>query len=208
LAEIASFGINTDSCHFIQADLRRDEDIYRSFAKIRGLCDGLHGVINNAALPSNPGSLYPLLDDPTETWDEIMSTNVRAAWLLTRTAVPHMLATGSVNGIFVTSEAGWAGTPGFGMYNISKAALNSLGHSMARELAARFPKTDIQINVVVADEALTEMNQGSSNSPYRLCSIVLLLLSHGPGGPNGKYFHSDGSHYQFGHSAPYDKPLW
>jgi len=93
------------------------------------------------------------------------------------------------------------------MYNISKAALNSLGHSMAREYASKYSKDDIQMNIVVPGEARTEMNQGSDVSPYSVVSIVLLLLSHPPGGPNGRFFHRDGRHLKFAYTMPNGKSL-
>jgi 3-oxoacyl-[acyl-carrier protein] reductase len=189
LDEMSSlFGINTEKCHTIRADLNQPKDIKTACDKVRSLCNSLHGLVNNAAIPSKPGSHYPLESDPEEHWDKIMATNVKAPWLLTRTIAPHMLRSGEARVLFITSEAGWADTPGFGMYNISKAALNSLGYSMAREYATRYPDTDIQINAVLPGEARTEMNQGSSVYPYSIVSIILLLLSHPKGGPNGKFF--------------------
>jgi NAD(P)-dependent dehydrogenase (short-subunit alcohol dehydrogenase family) len=43
----------------------------------------------------------------------------------------------------ITSEAGWADTVVFGVYNVSKAALNSLGVSMAKQYIASFRTSDI-----------------------------------------------------------------
>ena len=177
------------------------------FVGRRGLCSSLYGLINNAALPSRPGSKYPLHDDQFEYWEKIMATNLTAPWFLTRTIFPHMATGGHVRVVFMSSEAAWASTPGFGMYNISKAALNSLGHSLAQELAAYTRNSDIQINTVVPGEARTEMNQGSNTSPYAVVSMLLLLLSHPDGGPNGRFFHRDGRHLQFGYSVPYSVPL-
>ena len=66
---------------------------------------------------------------------------------------------------------------------------------------------DVQINVLVPGEARTEMNKGSTRSPYAIVSMVLMLLSHPEGGPNGRYFRWDGGHLAFGNTSPYDKPL-
>ncbi len=129
-----------------------------------------------------------------DSWDRILRTNVTAPWLLTQAILPHIVKGGTVRVLFITSEAGWAFTPGFGQYNISKAALNSLGACMAEECTARYPELDTQINVLVPGEARTEMNQGSTESPYTIASMALLLLSHPKGGPNGKFFHKDGRH--------------
>ena len=113
----------------------------------------------------------------------------------------------SVRVLFLSSEAGWANTAGFGQYNVTKAAVNSLGFSLAEECAQRYPDLDVQMNVLVPGEARTEMNQGSENSPYTLASMALLLLSHPKGGPNGKFFHRDGRHLEFAYSTAYGKSL-
>lgn len=201
------FGINTERCHLIPADITCYEDILQASEKVRSLCDSLYGLVHSAAIPSKPGSQYPLADDPAEYWDKIMATNVKAPWLLTRTIFPHMMRNGEIRVLFITSEAGWADTPGYGMYNISKAALNSLGYSMSREYVVHFPNADIQMNIISPGEAKTDMNQGSSVSPYSIVSIVLLLLSHPKEGPNGKFFHRDGRNLKFAYSEPYGRSL-
>jgi len=200
-------GVDTGKCHLIPADLTQEKDIYHACSIVTKLCESLDGLVNNAGISSKPGTQYPLHDDPVEFWDKIMATNLKAPWLLTRTIYPHMRKSGSIRIVFMTSEAGWASTPGFGMYNISKAALNSLGHSMAMEYAEHFPDDDIQINIVQPGEARTEMNQGSLVSPYAIVSMVLLLLSQPKGSANGKFFDRNGRHLQFCNTLPYEHPL-
>ena len=109
--------------------------------------------------------------------------------------------------LFISSGAGWAFTPGVGPYNVSKAALNNLGASMAAECAAKHPGLDIQMNVLVPGEARTEMNQGSNESPYSIVCMALLLLSHPAGGPNGRFFHWDGGYCSFCNASEYEKPI-
>ena len=65
---------------------------------------------------------------------------------------------------------------------------------------------DIQINVLVP-KARTEMNQGSTETPYAVVSMVLVLLSHPPGGPNGFFFNRDGRHLAFAYIQEYPQPL-
>jgi len=207
IEEIAVMGISTKDCHVVEADITKYDDILMACNKVKTLCSSLNGIVNNAAISGNTGSPNPFQNASLEYWNKVMATNVTAPWLLTREIFPHMLAGHSVRILFITSEAGWASTHGVGIYNVSKAALNSLCHSMAQEYGCRFPDKDIQINAIVAGEARTEMNQGSIQSPYTICSIVLILLSHPKGGPNGRFFHMDGRHFQFCYTAPYDKPL-
>src|SRR5262249_20756044 len=142
-----------------------------------------------------------------EQWNRLIETNVGGAWRVCRAAVPDMLAGGSCRVVLLTSEAGWASTPGVGDYNVSKSALNNLGASLAAECAARYPAADVQVNVLIPGEARTEMNQGSTISPYAIVPMTLALLSHPAGGPNGRFFHRDGRHFAFGYAESYDRPL-
>jgi len=207
LEEMRQLAIDTNKCYLLPADISCQDEVEMASETVMRHCRSLQGLINSAALPSRPGSRFPLQKDPVTYWEKLFATNVTAPWLLTRTIFPHMISGGSVRVLFLTSEAGWASTSGTGMYNVSKAALNSLCVSMAREYAARYPNGDIQINGVQPGEARTEMNQGSHVSPYAVVSIVLLLLSHPEGGPNGKFFHRDGRHLYFCYTSPYERAL-
>ncbi len=75
------------------------------------------------------------------------------------------------------------------------------------EYSASYPDMDIQMNILSPGEARTEMNTDSSDSPYKVVSMTLVLLSHRPGGPNGKYFHRDGRHLAFAFAEAYDRRL-
>lgn len=207
IQEIASLGIPAERCHIVTADLTLYEEITAAVTKVRSICGELHGLVNNAALPEHSQTGKPLQHNTPDRWDKMLATNVAAPWLLTREAFPMLAAGESVKVLFMTSEAGWAYTPGAGMYNVSKAALNSLCHTMAHEFASSYPDLDIQMNAVIPGEARTEMNYGSNINPYTIVSIILILLSHPGGGPNGKFFHRDGRHFSFAYSTPYDRPL-
>jgi NAD(P)-dependent dehydrogenase (short-subunit alcohol dehydrogenase family) len=142
-----------------------------------------------------------------ESWEGMLRVNTLAPWFLTKTVLPHMLKGNEVRVIFMTSGAGWSFLPGFGQYNVSKAALNSLTACFAEECHARYPDADIQMNGLDPGQAKTEMNPGSSRSPFSVATMALLLLSHPPAGPNGKFFSHDGRHLTFCNSAPYERSL-
>jgi len=205
--DMGRLGVDRASAFCLPVDLSDEKEIITACGELgaRGIC--FDGIIHSAALPSKPGCRYPLLDNSSEDWGRIMNVNVRAPWLLTRAALQSLFRSTVARILLITSEAGWAGTSGVGLYNISKAALNSLGQSMACEFAECFPRMEIQINVLSPGEAFTEMNQGSNVSPYAISSMTLALMSHPEGGPNGCYFHRDGRHLSFGHAKPFEKPL-
>ena len=207
IEEMCSFGIDIEGCHVLPFDLTNGQEIVQAVNYVERYSGSLHGLINNAAVPQRGGSRWPLQEESREFWNHIFHVNVTAQWELSKLVLPHMRKGGEIRILFLTSAAGWSFAPGFGHYNITKAALNSLGASMAEECAVRYPNLDVQINMLDPGEARTEMNQGSSTSPYVVASMALILLSHPKGGPNGKFFHRDGRHLQFGYSQQHEKPL-
>ena len=207
LEEMRSFDVPTEDSYIIPADVTDVMDVTKASNEIKRLSPSLYGLINNAAIPVRGELARPLEGESIESWERMMSVNVTAPWFLTRTVFPHMRKGGEARVLFMTSEAGWANTYGFGPYNISKAALNSVCASMAEEYAKSFPDVDIQMNALIPGEARTEMNTTSNTSPYCAVSMALILLSHPKGGPNGRFFFRDGSPIGFCYSLPYDSPL-
>lgn len=183
-------------------DVTDAEALRKAAALVRASSPQLHGVVHSAGLPQ-PGQPHPLLEMDLGQWEALQGTNVTACWLLTREAADMLVASHGGRVLFLGSEAGWASSVGHGPYNVSKAALNSLAASMAAEFALRHPEADMQLNVLVPGEARTEMNQGSSTSPFSIVSMALLLLSCGRGGPNGKIFHRDGRHMTFAYNTAF-----
>src|SRR3989338_201878 len=205
--EMARLDISVDGCCLVPADITDFNQIKAACQIVTEKCNSLYGLINNAAIPARGDIANPLFEGSIEDWDKMMNTNVRAHWLITRTIFSHMIKARSLRVLFMSSEAGWAFTPGFGPYNISKAALNNLASSMAAEYANMWPDKDIQMNVLVAGEARTEMNQGAKESPYSIVPMALRLLAHPAGGPNGCFFHGDGRYFSFCKAAPYENSI-
>ncbi|OQW30843.1 MAG: hypothetical protein A4E19_08835 [Nitrospira sp. SG-bin1] len=207
LAEGVSLGIDVSRCVSVPADIRLETDLARASETIGLFTRSLYGLVHSAALPQQGATSYPLADQSAAAWTDLLATNVTGPWLTCKAAMPFLSHDDEFRIIFLSSFAGWASTPGFGPYNISKSALNTLGASLAAECALKYPGKDVQINVLVPGEARTEMNQGSIESPYAVVSMVLVLLSHPPGGPNGFFFNRDGRHLAFAFTQEYPQSL-
>jgi NAD(P)-dependent dehydrogenase (short-subunit alcohol dehydrogenase family) len=80
----------------------------------------------------------PILNYTGDDFDHTMAVNVRSAFLLGQAAARGMIADG-INGhlVFTTSWVAETPWPGISAYNASKAAMNQLMRSFARELADR-----------------------------------------------------------------------
>ena len=207
IAEMRGLGIAVESAIPLALDITDAAAVAACAAEIERRCGRLDGLVCSAALPQAGDGPSPLMSMQPKRWDDLLRTNVTGAWLASRAAFPLMLRSASARVVYLTSEAGWAFTPGFGAYNVTKSALNNLGASFAEECAASHPGADVQINVLVPGEARTEMNSGSADSPYAVVCMALALLSHPPGGPNGYFFHRDGRHLGFGYRGPYQRAL-
>jgi NAD(P)-dependent dehydrogenase (short-subunit alcohol dehydrogenase family) len=198
--EMRALGADPAGALIVPCDFTREAQLADAAGQIAAARGALDGLVLCAALPQPRQSDWPLSDLPLSRWQAMVDTNVTGPWLAAKVALPLMLSTGAARMLLFTSEAGWAATPGFGPYNTTKAALNSLGASLAAEAATRYPGADVQINVLNPGEARTEMNGGSQVSPYAVVSMTLALLSHPPGGPNGCFFARDGRHLEFAYA--------
>ena len=108
-------------------------------------------LVNNAGLGcaavrpdfmSNPVPIWQL--DPAE-WRRVVEVNTIGTFLMTRWAVPHMVAQGSGRLINVTTTFQTMLAPSFGAYGPSKAGIESMTSILVEELKG----TGVTANVVV-----------------------------------------------------------
>ena len=97
--------------------------------------------VNNAGT-NNP---MPMVDVPLDVLDQMLSLNVRAAYLAAQGAARAMMNAGN-GGVIInmTSQMGHVGSPGRTVYCMTKHALEGLTKAMAVELAPH----NIRVNSV------------------------------------------------------------
>ncbi|WP_029040361.1 SDR family NAD(P)-dependent oxidoreductase [Cucumibacter marinus] len=83
----------------------------------------------------NFGTVAPIEDYPTETFDSVLRVHVRGAFLAAKNVVPHMPDGGSI--VITSSVAGTRGDPGVYGYITAKHAQVGLMRVLSKELAAR-----------------------------------------------------------------------
>ena len=113
----------------VAMDLRREESVKAAVAKAQSELGPIDILINNAAIIA----LVKIDDTSTQTWDDLMSTNVRGAFLTCREVLPQMKARGSGRIINVGSTAGRRGYAEQGAYCASKHALAGLSKVLSIE---------------------------------------------------------------------------
>lgn len=191
--------------HCILCDIADVERIAIAVKKISATTKTVDMLINCAAVGASKDS--DLLGVSSLRWDEVMDVNVKGQWLISKEVFNLMHHATIARILFFSSGAGWANTVGCSLYNISKAALNSLSTSMAIEYQARFPGRKISINCINPGEARTEMNRSSSVSPDGICRMVFKILSTQENIPNGCFFHKDGGYLRFCDIREYEHEL-
>jgi NAD(P)-dependent dehydrogenase (short-subunit alcohol dehydrogenase family) len=97
--------------------------------------------VNNAGT----NSPMPMVDVPVDVLDQMLSLNVRAAFLAAQGAVRAMVKAGAGGTVInMTSQMGHVGSPGRTVYCMTKHALEGLTKAMAVELAPH----NIRVNSV------------------------------------------------------------
>lgn len=104
-----------------------------SVAQYEKSCDGL---VNNAAIATGiGGKMFDEID--IDTWDRVMTVNVRGTWLVTRAFAPLLAASKRGRIVNVASDTALWGAPRLLAYTTSKGAVIAMTRSLARELGPR-----------------------------------------------------------------------
>jgi dehydrogenase/reductase SDR family protein 4 len=111
--------------------MRNREDIERLVQATLDEFGKIDILVNNAG--TNP-YFGPFLQMEERTWDQIMTVNLKAYYLLAQAASKGMMDRKSGNIINVASAGGKRASPGLGAYSISKAGVIMLTQVLAQEL--------------------------------------------------------------------------
>jgi NAD(P)-dependent dehydrogenase (short-subunit alcohol dehydrogenase family) len=90
----------------------------------------LDGLLHNASLL---GPRLPLAHYETSQWQKVMQVNVNAAFLLTRSLLGLLDASGDASVVFTSSSVGRKGRAYWGAYAVSKFAIEGLTQVLADE---------------------------------------------------------------------------
>lgn len=138
----------------VLADLTQSAQIRRMIDHAVAFAGGLDTLINNAGVIDSLFVEHPTLETIDEaTWDTVMAVNVKAIWLATKFAAPHLRA--SERGPAIVNSAsvsGINGTQSAVAYGASKAALIHLTKSAAISLAPT-----VRVNVFLPGSIATPM---------------------------------------------------
>jgi 3-oxoacyl-[acyl-carrier protein] reductase len=112
-------------------------------------------LVNNAGITRDNLALRMKDAD----WDEVMDTNLRAVFRLSRAVMRGMMKARWGRIINITSVVGASGNPGQANYAAAKAAVVGMTKSLARELGSR----NITVNCVAPGFIDTDMTRALSD---------------------------------------------
>jgi len=154
----------------LEADcIRLASEVMRDFGQIDTL-------INNAGLGSMSIDQPYIAEATNQQWERLMSVNLWGPIWLCRALVPHMRQARRSDVIMISTIAAQALVPGVGVYAVSKAALEAMAHTLAREekphgmrvniIAPGLVDTDMGRRIVKATGRGADIRSADSNSPF------------------------------------------
>ena len=140
------------SVRLVQADVGKPADVDRLVQSALEHFKRIDVLVNNAGITRDTLLMRMSEDD----WDDVLDTNLKSAFLVTKAALRPMLRQRSGRIVNITSISGVIGNAGQANYSASKAGLIGLTRSIAREVASR----SITCNAVAAGVIDTDIWQG------------------------------------------------
>lgn len=134
-------GYQSDAANFAQS-MALSETVIADFGKIDCL-------INNAGITRDT----LMLRMSEEQWDDVINTNLKSAFNLTKAFLKHFLGNRAGSIINMTSVVGVMGNAGQANYAASKAGMIGFTKSIAKELGSR----NVRCNAVAPGFIETEM---------------------------------------------------
>lgn len=164
----------------IRCDVRDPAAIEAAVAEVTAAQGGVEVLVNNAGIWRR----HAVDGHPIDLWDEVLSVNLRAPFLLARAVLPAMRAAGGGRIINVSSAHGRVGAPELAAYCASKAGLIGLTQALADEVKS----AGIVVTALCPTSVDTRLLRGSGLSPETTPEEVaeaIFFLARAPGAVAG-----------------------
>lgn len=153
----------------IAADVAKEDQVTAMVAETVRQLGRVDILVNNAGIESAPTLLKDISED---TWDRVMSVNVKGVFFCCKAVIPQMMAQGKGKIINISSVAGVRMTFfGGANYTASKYAVTGLTHHLAWELA----DSQITVNAIAPGAVLTPLAEQGTTPEYREMTTKRLI---------------------------------
>ncbi len=125
---------------FVPFDAYDEDSVNEAFAQIGRDGDSIDALINLVGSGDPPS---PLAETATESFDSVISRNLRSAFLMAKASMPLLKKSGAGAIVNTASGAAYRGLPGVGSYTAAKAGLIGMTKTIAVENAP-----DVRANVI------------------------------------------------------------
>jgi NAD(P)-dependent dehydrogenase (short-subunit alcohol dehydrogenase family) len=179
------------SVRFMTADASQRKDVLFAVEHLMSKFGRLDTLINNAGR----NSYFDAITMTDGDWDSTFDVDLKASWLTSQAALPHLIDSGQGSIVNITSIHGKLTTPGMFPYAAAKSALEGLTRSLAVDYGPR----GVRVNAVApgwtrtslvvewlrkqpnAVEAMEKMNAahplGFIAEPEDIAAVVAFLAS-------------------------------
>jgi NAD(P)-dependent dehydrogenase (short-subunit alcohol dehydrogenase family) len=162
------------------ADIAREDDVQRLFARIAERHGRLDILINNAGV----GSFGPLRDFSAAELDRILAVNVRGTFLASREAVRLMQPRRAGAIVSIASVVAFRGYPNQAAYAASKHAVLGMMKSLANEAQGHGIRVSAVlpggVNTELIGDARPDLDRTQLLQPEDIARTVLFLLTLPP----------------------------
>ncbi|WP_132995384.1 3-oxoacyl-[acyl-carrier-protein] reductase [Sporanaerobacter acetigenes] len=184
----------------IKADVSNEKDINDMIEIVNNEFGSVDILVNNAGITKD----NLLLRMKLEEWDDVISTNLRGAYLCTKAVARGMLKKKSGKIVNIASVVGISGNAGQGNYSASKAGIIGFTKSIAKELGSRginvnavapgFVETDMTniLNDKIKDEMINGIPLKRAGKPEDIANVVAFLCSEKSDYITGQVINVDG----------------
>jgi 3-oxoacyl-[acyl-carrier protein] reductase len=170
---------NGGKCEVVGCDVSNLQSVEEAARTVDSLFGRIDILVNNAAIRGVEGPLHQL---PPDVWDQILNTNLRGVYYITRAFAPTMIRARAGHIINISSLAGKNPVPNGAAYSASKWGLNGLSYTIAEELRSH----NIRVSVVCPGSTETDLSPhtGKDHSkmlqPEDIAHAVAMLVTQSP----------------------------
>lgn len=162
----------------LTADVSRSDQVSSLAEKTLARFGAIDFLVNNAGT----GRFAPVQDFSESDWDNMLDTNLKGVFLVSRAIVPSMISRGQGHIVNISSLAGKNSFPGGSIYCASKWGLLGLTYCMAEDLRGH----GIRVTAICPGSVATEFGHPSSKNaqkmlqPHDVADAVEMVITAEP----------------------------